>query len=139
MKKIIYSRPDGGVNIVHPCGTIEESWDRLPDNAINPQIVEEDAIIPDRTFRNAWEADSGSIKVNMDKARGIHMDRIRQARDQRLEALDKETVQALGKKDDAKLAEIEAQKQVLRDIPQTLDLSKAASPDELKIIWPREL
>ena len=39
------------------------------------------------TFRDAWE-DTGTITVNMAKARVIHMDRIRRVRDQGLVNLD---------------------------------------------------
>jgi hypothetical protein len=67
------------------------------------------------------------------------MDRIREVRNVKLVQLDVETVKALGKGDDKARVEIEMAKQTLRDIPQTLDLDLAQTPEELKVIWPKEL
>lgn len=80
---------------------------------------------PDETFREAWEF-HGGINVNMFKAKQMHMDRIRKARDARLAELDKRKYGA----------EYDAERQALRDLPQTFDLSGAKTPEELKQLWP---
>lgn len=110
-----------------------------PLQAINPQVVDLDVIPADRTFRNAWEHGGDKVAVNMDRARTIHLDRIREVRNAALVALDVETMKAVGKGDPEVLGTVEAQKQALRDIPQVLDLTVAQTPDELKAIWPEEL
>jgi len=103
--------------------------------------ITDPATLPqDRTFRNAWK-DDGSRKVvhDMPRARAIHMDRIREARAPKLEALDRDWMRATGQGKASEVAQIEVQRQRLRDIPQSLDLSKAQTVDELKTIWPAEL
>lgn len=91
------------------------------------KVIEESEIPKDRTFRDAWDYD---LKVNMDKARAIHMEEIRKRRKVALEKLDIETMKG---------NDVQAQKQKLRDLPKTFDLSKAATPEELKALWPEEL
>lgn len=95
--------------------------------------------MPDRTFRDAWTDNGRAISVQMEKARAIHMGRIRAARAAVLSVLDVEFSRALGQKNDAVVAEVEAKRQTLRDIPQTFDLTKADSPEALKALWPEIL
>lgn len=83
----------------------------------------------DRYFRKAW-IDNGKIEIDMNKAREVHMDKIRELRDEKLKELDIETLKG---------NDVQAQKQVLRDLPQTIDLSTATTPEELKAIMPSEL
>lgn len=70
----------------------------------------------DRKFRDAWTFKKGKIIVDEKKAEKIHLDRIRQERNQRLQALDVESLRNLT--NPVKLEEIEEEKQALRDIPQ---------------------
>ena len=80
------------------------------------------------------------IVVNMAKARGIHMDRIRQVRNKELANLDMPFMKALEDEDTDVQATIKVKKQVLRDIPQTFDLTtENNSPEELKQKWPEAL
>lgn len=147
-KRIVYD--NGGLHVVIPC-----------PQAMNPGESEEDFLIrvakgtipygvpykivnlsdmpPDRTYRGAWEEKNRKITVNMNKARTIHMNHLRNLRKPILEKLDKEAMRAMEDKDDVKLEEIKAKKQVLRDIPQTLDLSEVISPEMLKTIIPDAL
>jgi len=75
------------------------------------------------------------IVVNMAKARGIHMDKIRLVRNNELANLDVSFMKALEDGDTDAQATIKVNKQVLRDIPQTFDLI-TDSPEELKQKWP---
>ena len=77
------------------------------------------------------------IKVNMSKARGIRMDQIREARNNELAKKDIEYMKAL-EADDGSAKAIATEKQVLRDIPQTFDLTTDTA-DELKNKWPEGL
>ncbi len=99
-----------------------------------------DELIDDRTFRDAWE-DTGKLGVNMPKARAVHMARLRAARNDKFAALDAEWMKAVAQKRVAAADQIEAQRQVLRDLPQTAaaQVQGASTPEELKVIWPDEL
>ena len=77
------------------------------------------------------------IVVNMEKARGIQMDKIRLVRNAELTKKDIEFMKAL-EADDGSSTAIAAEKQVLRDIPQTFDLT-TDTPEELKNKWPDSL
>lgn len=129
MKRIVYTRPDGGVSVVVPAiGDLGAVVARaVPEGATNVEICEEADIPDDRTFREAWKRGSKGIDVEMPRARHIHMDRIRAVRDKELARLDVEQLKG---------ADVTAEKQSLRDIPQTFDLTVAETPDELKALWP---
>ena len=87
----------------------------------------------------AWEMDTdGTPKVNMAKARGVHMDKIRVVRDAELVKKDLISLRAIEAGDTSAQSTIATQKQTLRDIPQTLDLT-TDTPEKLKAIWPIEL
>ena len=98
----------------------------------------EDSELPDRYFRSAWE-DTGNLGVNMDKARAIQMDHIRNLRDAALFSLDVEYMRADERGDIRRKQEIASRKQMLRDIPETFDMGVATTPEELKNLWPKEL
>jgi hypothetical protein len=90
-------------------------------------------------FLEAWEWDSG-VRVNMPKARGIHMDKIRVVRNAELAAKDISFMRAVEAGDASTQSTIATEKQVLRDIPQTFDLTTDNdTPEELKAKWPAEL
>ena len=82
-----------------------------------------------RQFRDAWEKHNGKIVINKEKAKSIHMERIREARDKQLGELDKQQLRHLS--DINKLNEIEKQKQELRDIPQNYTEFDVENPS-----WP---
>jgi hypothetical protein len=90
-------------------------------------------------LKDAWVDDGNAIQTDMAKARVIHMNRIRVVRDIKLAELDTETVKAVGAGDDARRDEVEAEKQSLRDIPQSFDLTKAKTPATLLKLWPGNL
>jgi len=139
MKRIVYTRPDGGISVLTPAESARLSGESddsflariqakdVPLDAINPRLVDANEIPNDRTFRNAWSSD---LNVDMPKARDIHMGRIRAARNIELTRLDIETMKGLNVQDE---------KQKLRDIPQTFSLSDAKTAEELKALWPTKL
>lgn len=118
---------------------------RNTENGVIPKGAElislpDDWTPPDgRSFRSAWMLNGKTIDVDMEKARSIHMDRIRASRNRKLDELDRKWMKAFGRKDTATVDAVEAERQRLRDIPQTLDLTKAATPEELKATWPDDL
>jgi len=78
------------------------------------------------------------VNVNMSKARAIHMDAIRVVRNAELAAKDILWMKAVGTGDTEAQAVIAEEKQTLRDIPQTFDLT-ARTPAQLSAKWPKEL
>lgn len=147
MKKIIYTRPDGGVNIICPApkSHLEKMFGKLsksqyekhvrersiPADAINVRSIDEKDIPKNRSLRDAWADNKPGtqIDIDMNVARNVHMNKIRRARDERLEELDKR------KYDDS----FEVERQKLRDLPQTFDLTKANTPEAINALWPTEL
>ena len=77
------------------------------------------------------------ININMTKARDIHRDKVRQARNPLLATKDVEFQRAL--ETGADTAEIVAAKQALRDAPASAAIEAATTPDELKASWDAEL
>lgn len=132
MSKYAIKMNDGTVAVMHLlAGTPQEAIDKWPDaeksKVVSYQLVTDDQLPQDRYFRGAWGHD---LKVDISKAREIHMNKIRAARDLELAKLDIETLRG---------NDVQAQKQVLRDIPQNFDLTVATTPEELKALWPEEL
>lgn len=96
-----------------------------------------DYTIPaERTFREGWEVntDTSVISVNMDKAKDIWRDKIREARIKPLADLDTSYMKAL--ETGASTTQIIADKQALRDAPSLSTISAATTVDELKAIQP---
>jgi len=78
------------------------------------------------------------INVNMGKARAIHLAEIRRVRNTELAAKDITFMRAIEAGDTSAQATIATEKQTLRDIPQTFDLT-ARTPEGLQAKWPAEL
>jgi len=79
------------------------------------------------------------VVINMPKARGIQMDKIRAVRNKELAKKDIEFMKAL-EADDGSSTAIAAEKQMLRDLPATFDITTdAGTPELLKAKWPTEL
>lgn len=153
--RIAIVRPDGGVSIMQFVTLIKRNPDdpgfiREPTSeniaaeitksnipVVSWRIIQDADIPADRTFRAAFTDDGVKIGHDMDKARAIHMDRIRKAREPRLAETDKLILQAIERGEN--IGALGEFRQKLRDIPQTLDLSKAATVEDLKAIWPEEL
>ena len=93
----------------------------------------------ERTFRNAWEANSGTgvISVDMEAARDIWRDKIRLARTEPLESLDAAFMKALEMGADT--TQIVADKQALRDAPSDPAIDAATTPEELAAVQPAGL
>ncbi len=82
----------------------------------------------DRAFRDAWEVSKkGDIKINEEKAKDIHLCRIREERNKKLKELDVETLKAINNAE--QLQKVEDKKQTLRNLPQNIK----------GLEWPEEL
>lgn len=147
MKRIIYTQDNGILAVIIPSpewnGTIEELAARDVSEGKTFKIVDADKIPNDRSFRAAWEEGTivTPVKINMNKARNIHMDRIRVSRDDKLSELDTEEMLARrgGHPQGKTEQDVWNEKQALLDLPQSFDLSGATTPKELKALCPSEL
>lgn len=108
----------------------------LPDHATNVRVVEASEVPADRTFRNAWKDEGFVITVDMPQAREIHRDYLRELRKPKLEALDVQYLIAQEQGNQALMAGIAAQKQVLRDATDYPAIEAATTPEELKAAIP---
>ena len=68
MSKIIYTNSDGIVSIITPTGDINDAKKDVP-SGVSYDIVDDDKIPTDRTFRNAWVKGSGVITEDVTKAK----------------------------------------------------------------------
>lgn len=138
MKKIIYTRPDGGIVVVHPVinthptreaiteeDALQRAWDRLPPDADDAVVV--DQVPEDRTFREAWRHGGDQVNICMVRCRELHRNWIRIIRAPKLAALD--IAQLRGQ-------DVEKQKQALRDAPADPRIDKAQTTEELKKVIP---
>jgi hypothetical protein len=130
--------------------TEDEAYSRAmerncPESCTRHFLVEEETIpyhlTSDRHFRNAVRADdSGNIQVSMPDARAIHLEEIRRVRNEELVKKDVPFMRAVEAGDTDAQATIGAEKQVLRDIPATFDITTGVdTPEKLKAKWPDTL
>jgi len=141
MEKVIFFDKDPQYNctrVVTPGdkGSIDSILASLPDSAVDVRVIAAGDLPTDRTFRNAWKPD---LTVDMDKAKGIWKDKMREVRAPKLVALDLEFMRAIESGDEKAKGEVMEKKKVLRDVTAHPDIDKAQTPDELKAVWPTEL
>lgn len=147
MKKIIFTRPDGGLTVLHPVRNthpiledltdeqvLERAKKDIPTDATDVHIVDE--VPSDRSYRDAWKSEGGQIVHCMVKSKEIHKQELRHKRKPLLEALDTEFLRALENGDSAALEIIKQKKQELRDVTKHPDITAAQSIEDLKQIKP---
>lgn len=93
----------------------------------------------DRTFRNALRDNGTQLAHDLEHAKRLHRDHLRQARAPQLAALDVAYQRADESQDPIAKAQIAAAKQALRDLPASPMIDAATTVDELKAIWPKDL
>ena len=131
---ITYPQPNGQVAVVIPTGDVKDAIKDVPEG-VEYKIVESVEI--DNDYFNAYEFDAElGAKVNIEKAKAIHLDKFRSARAPKLAKLDIDFMKAVEANDEVKKAEIIAAKQALRDVtliplPDDLAGIKATWPDIL--------
>ena len=119
--------------------------DPLPDPG--PHYIVEDTDLPGGSisvendyFFDGWEWDGSAVAVNMTRARAIHLTEIRRVRDEELVKLDIPWMKAVEAGDTDAQATIKGQKETLRDLPATFDITTDVdTPEKLKAKWPSEL
>jgi len=71
MSRIIYQNSDGSVSVVIPTGEVPVEDLPAKLGLTDYEIVADDVIPTDRTFRNAWRKDGTSIVENLAAAKEI--------------------------------------------------------------------
>lgn len=96
-------------------------WEKNPDY-VSWRVASTEDLPGDREFRNAWcdETPTKTVDIDLAKAKEIALAKLRKDRDVTLAELDKQTVIAVGKGDEAARILIESQKQELRDATEPL-------------------
>jgi hypothetical protein len=131
---ITYPQPNGQVAVVVPTGDVNDAIKDVPEG-VEYKIVE--SVDIDNDYFNAYEFDSVlGAKVNIEKAKAIHLDKFRSARAPKLDKLDIDFMKAVESNDEEKKAEIVAAKQALRDVTLTVLLNDLAG---IKATWPEIL
>ena len=98
------------------------------------QIDAASATVPaNRDFRGAWVLDGSVISEDMDKAKEIFKDKIREVRKPLLEAKDVELMKAL--EAGTSTAAIASAKDALRDATDASAIADASTIAELKAAW----
>ena len=147
---ILYTHPTSGALCIVDPGFFDHARDsRLTAAECLAYVIEKDVppgvphrvcdttdIPTDRIFREAFEDSGAAIEINMPKARDIHMDCIRKVRNAELVKLDVLSLRAQEANDATEKTRIASEKQTLRDIPQTFDLSTHVTPKALHDAWP---
>lgn len=146
MKRITYTRPDGGLSVIIPVisrgdppdfteeDALQRAMKDVPTDAQNVTVMDVSELPQDRTYRNAWEHSDGKIAHNMAKAAEVHRDILRQQRAPLLSALDVEYQRADERGDAKAKADIARRKQALRDITKHPGIETAKTVDDLKTI-----
>jgi hypothetical protein len=122
---------------MYPAG-VDSDGNPLPRPAQMRRVLLE-TLPGDRTYRDAWTDTASGVDHDMSKARAVHLNLVRHARAVKLEALDRDFARAFGQGNRQEADSIEAQRQTLRDLPQTLDVDGAKTIEELKAKWSPDL
>ena len=117
MNVIIYDNGNG-VSVVFPTGELSVEEVKAKD-CPEDSIVLDDADLPSRDFRNAWELVDGAVTVNFAKAQDLTKARLRSEREPLLAAQDVAFQRAL--EEGADTSAIVAEKNRLRDITGFVD------------------
>jgi len=90
MKRIIYQNKSGGVSVIIPTGElpIEEVAAKDVPAGVAYEIVEDDAIPSDRTFRDAWVMGDCCVEHDLDKCKAIGHERRRALRAEEFKPFD---------------------------------------------------
>jgi hypothetical protein len=132
MEKVLLVKEGDDVIVVVP---VSETLEELSKKYTVSRIVDKKDL-PDSVFRSAWRFDGS---VDLEKAKEYCKDKIRVVRNQRLTELDLKWMLAMEKGDVNVASYVALQKQMLRDVTEREELTKAESLDAIKAFWPEIL
>ena len=131
--KIIYTNNEGGISVVIPTGelSIEEVAAKDVPAGTPYEIVEDDAIPSDRTFRNAWVMGDCCIDHDLDKCKEIGHDIRRTKRAEEFAPYDEVIAKQIP---GVSATEAEASRQLIREkyIEMQDNINAASTPEQIK-------
>ena len=131
-KRIIWTEPSGQVAVLYPILPVEDCIKDVPDG-LSYHIVEDSEIPKNTFFSRAWKIVDGKIEMDIVKARNVHRENIRLARQEKLAELDIEFQRALEASADT--STIVSKKQALREAPADSAIDAATDEAGLKAQW----
>lgn len=141
--RYLIKKKDGSVSIMTTVSDdIDPSneflkWSQEANDEIESHRPMDDSEMPeDRYFRNAWMHKNDKLEVDMEKSRDIHRNVLRELRKPLLEELDVEFMRASEAGDEIRKAAVSIRKQLLRDLPDSREITNATTPEELKAFMP---
>ena len=133
MTRIIYTNSEGGISVIIPTGelSIEEVAAKDVPAGTPYEIVEDDAIPSDRTFRNAWVMGDCCIDHDLDKCKEIGHDIRRTKRAEEFSPYDEVIAKQIP---GVSATEAEASRQLIRDkyIEMQDNINAASTPEQIK-------
>ena len=94
------------------------------------------ALPQNKNFSDAWAFVDQVIVIDVEKAKDVWRNKMREARKPILDALDAAYFRALEDNDTAKQTEIAAKKKLLRDVTALPELANATTVEEIEAVWP---
>ncbi len=131
-KRIIWTEPSGQVAVLYPVIPIEDCIKDVP-SGLDYFIIDEDDIPKNTFFERAWKIVDGKIEMDITKAKEVHRQNIRNARQIKLAELDIEFQRAL--ETSADTSAIVAKKKALRDAPADSAIDSATDEAGLIAQW----
>ena len=131
-KRIIWTEPSGQVAVLYPILPVEDCIKDVP-SGLDYFIVEDSEIPKNTFFTRAWKIVDGKIEMDITKAREVHRENIRMARQEKLAELDVQFQRAL--ETGASTTDIVAKKNALRDAPADSAIDAATDEAGLKAQW----
>ena len=129
--RIVYETNDGVAVVIPNLASglsLEEIIRKDVPDLVRYEVVDDDAIPTDRTFRGAWKINGKRVDTDLATAKEIAHEKRRKARDREFEPLDRlATIPS-------RAEEVEAQRQAIRDKYAALQtaIDSAASVEQLK-------
>lgn len=134
MNRIIYTNEFGGVSVIIPTGelSIEEVAAKDVPKGVSYEIVSDDVIPVDRTFRNAWIMGDCCIEHDLNKCKALGHDMRRAKRTEEFTLHDEVIMKQIPGTD---LNAAEAARQMIRDkyADMQVAIDAAQSADEIKL------
>lgn len=102
------------------------------------EITIDEHVACDVWFRDAFVLADGKLAVDPGKARNVFLEKFRAHRALKLRELDGLELKAQASGSPIDLSQVRDRKQRLRDLPDDPALTKAATPAEIKALWPTD-
>lgn len=132
--KIIYTNKNGGISVVHPTGelSVEEVAAKDVPDGVPFEIVEDNAIPSNRTFRDAWVMGTCCVELDLEKCKEIGHDKRRKMRAEEFQPYDDVIAKQIPGSD---TVEAELARQSIRDKYSNVQraIDAADTPDKIKV------